>query len=149
MSIFNKPLADRSMSRHDTSAGSTAEASISVVGAGMRIVGDVESNGVIKVEGVIDGSVRGARQVLLGRSGVIHGDVHTADAVIGGKVVGSLNATDRVEIQGTASVEGDIYTKSIVVFEGGCINGTVRVGEGAVESIAAAPPPAVRLAADA
>lgn len=113
----------------------------------MRIVGDVETNGIIKVEGVIDGAVRGARQVLLGRSGVIHGDVRTADAVIGGKIVGSLLATDRVEIQGTASVEGDIYTKSIVVFEGGSINGTVRVGEGTTH--VAAPLPTVRLASDA
>jgi cytoskeletal protein CcmA (bactofilin family) len=39
----------------------------------------------------------------------------------------------RVEIQGTSKVEGDIHTKSIVVLEGGVINGTVRMGETAAQ----------------
>jgi cytoskeletal protein CcmA (bactofilin family) len=40
-----------------------------------------------------------------------------------------VHAAERVEIQGTSSVNGDIYTKSIVVLEGGKINGTVRMDE--------------------
>src|SRR5690606_23702618 len=101
----------------------------SVIGNGMRIVGDIESTGVIKVEGIVEGSIRGARQLLLGKSGAIHGDVYAVDAVLGGTVVGTVVASERVEIQGTSAIEGDIHTKSIVVFEGGTINGTVRMGE--------------------
>lgn len=122
---------------------------MSVIGIGMRIMGDVESNGTIKVEGVIEGAVRGARQLLLGRSGVVHGDIYAGDAILGGKVVGAVIASERVEIQGTASVEGDIQTKSIVVFEGGSINGTVRMGEAAAAKNPNVPQaPNVRLAAD-
>lgn len=126
MAIFNKPATDRPVTRLDTP---NAESSMSVIGSGMRIVGDIESTGVIKVEGTIEGSVRGARQLLLGKSGEIHGDIYAIDAVLGGTVIGTVVASDRVEIQGTSSVEGDIHTKSIVVFEGGTINGTVRMGE--------------------
>lgn len=145
MSIFNKAPGERAPTRVESPP---AEGAISVIGAGMRILGDVESNGVIKVEGVIEGAVRGARQLLLGRSGAIHGDVTANDAIIGGKVVGAVTATERVEIQGTASVEGDIHTRSIVVFEGGSINGTVRMGESAVVPSASPAHPPVRLAAD-
>jgi cytoskeletal protein CcmA (bactofilin family) len=126
MAIFNKPAADRPASRLDTPG---AESSMSVIGSGMRVVGDIESNGVIKVEGIVDGSVRGARQLLLGKGGTINGDIHAVDAILGGTVVGTVVASERVEIQGTSSVEGDIHTKSMVVFEGGMINGTVRMGE--------------------
>ncbi len=52
--------------------------------------------------------------------------------MIGGAVVGTIVADERVEIQGTSSVQGDIHTKSIVVLEGGVINGNVRMGEAAV-----------------
>jgi cytoskeletal protein CcmA (bactofilin family) len=121
---------------------------MSVIAAGMRIVGDIESNGVVKVEGVIEGGVRSARQLLLGRAGVIHGDVRAEDAVLGGKVVGAVMATERVEIQGTASVEGDIHTKSIVVFEGASINGAVRMGEASGHLASGLPAPPVRLHAD-
>lgn len=142
MAIFNKPGPDRAVGGSDPSAG---DAAMSVIGNGMRIVGDVDSNGTIKVEGVVEGTVRGARQLLLGRSGVIHGDVHAADAIIAGRIVGMVVAQERVEIQGTASVDGDIHTRSIVVHEGASINGGVRMGEAAQAS---RPPAGVRLHAD-
>jgi cytoskeletal protein CcmA (bactofilin family) len=150
MSIFNnKGPGDRPVSRLDGSPP-VSEGTMSVVGSGMRILGDVESNGVIKVEGAIEGSVRNAQQILLGRSGVIHGDINSGDAVIGGSVVGTVRAMDRVEIQGTATIEGDIQTRSIVVLEGAVINGMVRVGERKAQpSTTPTAHPAVRLAADA
>jgi len=87
---------------------------------------------VVKIEGTVEGAVRGARQLLLGRQGTVHGDIRAQEVVIGGTVVGTIVAEERVEIQGTSSVQGDIHTKSIVVLEGGVINGTVRMGENAL-----------------
>ena len=147
MSIFNKPPAERPVTRLDTPPADAG--AMSVIANGMRIMGDVESNGIIKVEGIIEGAVRGARQLLLGRSGVVNGDIHAGDAVLGGKVVGAVIATERVEIQGTASVEGDIHTKSIVVFEGASINGAVRMGDAAGHLASGQSAPPVRLHADA
>lgn len=129
MSIFTKPSAEQRPSTRLDIAPS--DASISVISNGMRIIGDIESTGVIKIDGVIDGAVRGARQLLLGKTGTINGDIFAVDAVLGGRVVGTVIVSERVEIQGTSSVEGDIHTKSIVVYEGGMINGTVRMGDSA------------------
>lgn len=146
MAIFNKPSNDRPATRLDTGA---AESSMSVIGSGMRITGDIESNGVIKVEGVVEGAVRGARQLLLGKGGAIHGDVHAVDAVLGGTIVGNVVASERVEVQGTSSIEGDILTRSLVVYEGGVINGNVRMGEqAAIARHTPAGQPAMGLVAD-
>ena len=112
------------------------EAGLSVIASGMKIVGDIESTGVVKIEGIVEGAIRGARQLLLGRQGTVHGDIRAHEVVIGGVVVGTIVADERVEIQGTSSVQGDIYTKSIVVLEGGVINGTVRMGDSAVRDAA-------------
>jgi len=105
------------------------EAGLSVIASGMKIIGDIESTGVVKIEGMVEGAVRGARQLLLGRQGTVHGDIRAHEVVIGGTVVGTIIADERVEIQGTSSVRGDIHTKSIVVLEGGVINGNVRMGD--------------------
>ena len=86
----------------------------------------------MKIEGTVEGAIRGARQLLLGRQGTVHGDIRAHEVVIGGTVVGTIIAEERVEVQGTSTVQGDIHTKSIVVLEGGVINGTVRMGETAV-----------------
>ncbi|MHB8837421.1 MAG: bactofilin family protein [Gemmatimonadaceae bacterium] len=110
--------------------GNSVEATLSIISAGMRITGDIETNGTIKIDGRIEGSVVGARQLLLGRNGAIHGNVHAGEVVVGGLVDGAIVADERLELQGSAIVNGDIETKSIVVLEGACINGSVRMQEG-------------------
>lgn len=109
--------------------GNLAEAALSILASGMRITGDVETNGTLKIDGRIEGSVTGARQVLLGRGGVIQGNVRASEVVVGGEVHGSIAADERLELQGSAVVNGDIDTKSIVVLEGARINGAVRMQE--------------------
>jgi len=85
--------------------------------------------------------VTGARQVLIGRGGVVHGNVIADEVVVGGLVDGAILAAERLELQGTALVNGDIETKSIVVLEGACINGTVRMKDASEESSSARPEP--------
>lgn len=109
--------------------GASPETALSIIAAGMRITGDIETSGTIKVDGRIEGSVVGARQLMLGRNGAIHGNVHAGEVVLGGLVDGTIVAEDRLELQSSAVVNGDIDTKSIVVLEGARINGSVRMQE--------------------
>jgi cytoskeletal protein CcmA (bactofilin family) len=83
----------------------------------------------VKVEGRVEGSIRSARQVLVGRQGVVQGDIETREAIIGGTVEGTITASERVEIQATAVVNGDVVTRTIVIAEGGKINGSVKMEE--------------------
>jgi len=109
--------------------GDAPEAALSILAAGLRIIGDVETNGTLKVDGRIEGSILGARQVMLGRNGAVLGNLHAGEVVIGGSVDGAIIAEERLELQGSAVVNGDIDTKSIVVLEGARINGVVRMKE--------------------
>jgi len=127
--------------KQDGRNGSTGEGALSIIAAGMTVSGDIESSGVVKVEGRVDGSIRSARQVLVGRQGTVKGDIDTREAVIGGNVEGMITASERVEIQATASVQGDIVTRTIVVAEGGRINGTVKMEEGRAGTRQPAPVP--------
>lgn len=124
MSLFNRSGGDPVASRLESAP---ADSGLSVIGTGMRITGDIETTGVIKIDGTVEGSIRSAKQVLLGCTGAIHGDVHTDEAVLGGTVVGAVVAAQRVEVQSTCSIQGDVQTKSIIVLEGGVINGAVRM----------------------
>jgi len=113
--------------RDDSRGAVGSEAMLSIIASGMTIIGDIESAGTIKIDGRVDGSVTGARQVLLGRGGVINGNVFADEVVIGGSVRGTLVVRERLELQGTAAVVGDIETRSIVVTEGARIDGAVRM----------------------
>ncbi len=104
------------------------EASLSVIAAGTKITGEVTSDGVVKVEGTVVGSVKADRQVLVAKGGVIEGDVFTSDAIVGGEIHGAILADERVEVQSTSIIQGDITTLRIVIHEGGEVNGHVRMG---------------------
>jgi cytoskeletal protein CcmA (bactofilin family) len=142
MALFAKDGNEKSEARQPSAAADNA---LSIIAVGMTITGDVESSGVVKVEGRIEGSIRRARQVLVGRQGSVKGDIEAREAVIGGHVEGTVTGQERVEIQSTASVQGDVHTKTIIVQEGGRINGNVRMHDAAAPvaapAAAAAPPP--------
>lgn len=132
MAIFNKDARSPDEPRSVPTPNGTA---LSIIAAGTKIDGDIETDGVIRIEGRVEGSIRAGRQVLVGRQGEVHGDVATREAVVGGKVEGTITATERLEIQATSTIIGDIHTRAIAVIEGGRINGSVRISDAKDEPI--------------
>lgn len=100
---------------------------LSIVAPDLVVTGDLESGGVVKVEGRVAGMVRAGQQVLVAQGAVIDGDLHTREAVVGGTVHGSIHASERVEVQPHAVVEGDITTRNLLIQEGGRVNGVVTM----------------------
>jgi cytoskeletal protein CcmA (bactofilin family) len=124
----------------ETAAGQTAhENAISIIGPGMRVVGDCETEGTIRVEGLVQGTVRAAKAVVIGKDGAVNGDVITQDAIIGGRVTGAVVAESRLELQATCVVEGEIRARRIKLDEGGRVNGTVHTGEVKLPNVQARP----------
>ena len=101
---------------------------VSVVGPGMKIVGDCSSDGTIRVEGVVEGSVKAAKSVVVGKDGRVKGDISTQDAIIAGDVNGSVVAESRVELQATCRVQGDIRSRRVKLDEGGQVDGQLHMG---------------------
>jgi len=105
------------------------EGVISIIGPGMRVVGDCTSEGTLRIEGSVEGTVHAAKAVVVGKEGVVDGDIETQDAVVGGRVTGSIKAESRLELQATCVIEGEIRARRIKLEEGGVVNGNVSTGE--------------------
>lgn len=104
------------------------EAIISIIGPGMNVVGDCETEGSIRIEGSITGSVRAGKAVVVGEGAWVKGDISTQDAVVSGKVTGTIVAASRLEVKATSQIEGDIHACRLQLEEGGVLNGTVNMG---------------------
>jgi cytoskeletal protein CcmA (bactofilin family) len=127
MAIFSgKEMTETGETKGGTPANGNA---LSIIAAGTKIDGDIDTDGVIRIEGRVEGAIRAARQVLIGRQGSVLGDISTREAVIGGKVEGTITATERLEVQSTSLIVGNIITRAIAVVEGGKINGSVRISD--------------------
>lgn len=104
---------------------------VSIIGPGMKIVGDCSSDGTIRVEGQVEGSVKAGKSVVVGKDGTVKGDITTQDAIIAGTVDGSVNAESRVELQSTCRVQGDIRSRRVKLDEGGQVDGQLHMGASA------------------
>jgi cytoskeletal protein CcmA (bactofilin family) len=101
----------------------------SVLARGVRIHGTVHTEGVVRIEGTVDGDVRAGGQVLVAPGGFIEGDVVTRHAVVGGEVRGQILAENLVEIRSGGAICGNVVTPRIAVEEGGTVNGMLRTAQ--------------------
>jgi cytoskeletal protein CcmA (bactofilin family) len=124
------------MAKETNGAQQARDNVISIIGPGMRVKGDCETDGTLRIEGTVEGTVRAGKAVVIGKDGVVLGDVATQDAIIGGRVTGAVVAESRLELQATSIIEGEIRARRIKLDEGGRVNGTVHTGEVKVPQIA-------------
>lgn len=111
----------------------------------LTVSGDIETDGSLRIDGTLLGSVRRADTVVLGVGASMRGDVYAREVIVGGTLEGNVRASERVELQPTAIVTGDIITQVVLVQEGGVVNGQVqmqssRAGFPAVSAELAGPP---------
>lgn len=113
----------------DRQNGAPPESVISIIGPGMKVVGDCETDGTIRIEGAVEGTVRAGKAVVVGKEGFVDGNLFTQDAVVAGRVVGTVSAESRLELQASCRIEGDVYARRMQLEEGALLNGTLEMGE--------------------
>ena len=119
-------------------AATSPEQVMSIIGHGMKVVGDCVTTDTVRIEGSVEGSVQADKAVVIGKDGRVTGDVLTQDAVIAGTVTGMVQVHSRLELQSTCKIDGEIHAASLKLDEGGAVNGTVAVGR---NQPVLAPPP--------
>jgi len=132
MAIFSNSAPEEGKTQFNRRKGDGIP--LSIVARDMTITGDMETEGVVKVEGRVNGKIRATSQIIISPGATIEGDLHTKEAVIAGEVLGTIRAADRVELQATAMVRGDIFTPRISVLEGGRVSGEVNMTDSALEA---------------
>jgi cytoskeletal protein CcmA (bactofilin family) len=106
-------------------AAPTPSAATTVLGARLKIVGDVSGDEDLVVNGRLEGKIRVDRKVVVNAGGEVEGDVQARSVIIGGRVHGQVMATERAELLPTGRVQGNVHAPRIVMAEGAQIQGRV------------------------
>lgn len=99
-----------------------------VIAASVKLEGDFQSQGNVLIEGIVEGSLKTERDLRVGERAHITADVSAANATIAGEVRGNVFVSERLELEPTARVHGDIRTKVLVVASGATVNGRMSMG---------------------
>ncbi len=102
-----------------------------VVGPSVKIQGDLNSEGNIKIEGQVSGKVKTSQSVFVIPGAKIVADVLAGNAVIGGEVQGNLKISGHLILQSTAKILGDISCAVFRVEDGAVFTGkcVMNMGE--------------------
>ncbi len=99
-----------------------------LIGNGTVFKGDIESNGDIRIDGQLIGSIKSNGKIVVGQTGVIEGDLSCKQAEIAGRVKGIITTEELTALKATSKVEVDLTTKQLLIevgaqFTGKCVMG--------------------------
>jgi len=107
----------------------------SLVGNRSIFRGDIEVEGLVRIDGDFVGTVRKAGRVLIGSQGRADATLHAKVVVIGGAFHGSVYASERIILLGSSLVLGNLYAPRILVEQGAILEcGLSILGESKVET---------------
>jgi cytoskeletal protein CcmA (bactofilin family) len=112
----------------------TDEGKIStVIAKGTKRMGNIDMQGCLRIDGHVKGQVNSTETLTVGSAGVVDGEVRVKEAIVGGKIMGNLMASQRVELENSAAILGDVKTRIFVIKEGGVFHGQCSMREEAAE----------------
>jgi cytoskeletal protein CcmA (bactofilin family) len=98
------------------------------VGQGLVIEGRITSSQDLRIDGKVEGTIEvGDHLLIVGARAAVKADLVARSILISGAVIGNVIATDRLDLQATGSVEGDISTPRLVMVDGAVVKGKVDV----------------------
>jgi cytoskeletal protein CcmA (bactofilin family) len=126
---FSVPSAARS--------SSSAARNSARLGSSLQIKGHITGTEDLQIDGKVEGSIslRG-HQLTVGSTAQLTSEIHAAEVVVYGKVVGNVHARDRVDVKTDGSVVGDISTARISIEDGAHFKGRIEIDPAKSQSAA-------------
>lgn len=113
-----------------------------VVGKGSVLEGNFDVSDGIRVDGVLKGSLKSTGALVVGASGEVDAQpIRVKDAIVAGRVKGSIEASDMVKLEASAEMIGDITAQVLIIEEGAVLHGVCDAGGEASEHVQASERP--------
>lgn len=98
------------------------------IAIGTSIVGNIDTNGDIRIDGELKGTIKSAGKVVIGESGKIEGEIICQNANLSGKLKGKITVKELLTLLSTANLNGDIVTGKLAIEPGAAFSGSCSMG---------------------
>ncbi len=113
-------FSDNKKDKHMTEGTSSQN----IISQGTKIVGDFNSEGDFRVDGIIEGNIKTTGKVVVGKAGFIKGTLQGTDAYFEGKFSGKLSLSGTLTLKTAAHIEGEVVVGKLAVEPGATFNVT-------------------------
>ncbi|MCH7755494.1 polymer-forming cytoskeletal protein [candidate division KSB1 bacterium] len=104
-----------------------------IIGKGSSIDGTMKVNSTLRVDGRVKGNVTTTDSLVIGKDGIINGEVVVRNAIIGGKLKGKLTASGKVILEAKSVFSGELKTTKLVIDEGAVFEGSCSMSAESAE----------------
>jgi len=104
-----------------------SEALNGFVDSGCTIRGELEFANSFRLDGRVEGTVRSRSELVVGKGGVVEGEIDVARCLVGGEVRGIIRASEQVVLHASARVWADIHATALVMEDGAFLEGKVNM----------------------
>ena len=99
----------------------------SLIGAGTTIEGNLNFSGGMRIDGHVNGNVIAAQgkpsTLVLSEHARVNGEVTVTHLVVNGTISGPVSASEYMELQSKAKVNGDVHYKTLEIQLGAIVEG--------------------------
>lgn len=113
------------------------EFSVSVIGPGVTVDGDVTARGELRIEGTVQGTIRSRGPVIIAAGGAVEGEVDAELVVVAGALDGRITASQMTRLESTARVTADVASPTMAIEDGASFEGAVDMGRSVGDAEAA------------
>ncbi len=99
-----------------------------ILGVNTRFKGDLISDGNIRIDGLYEGNVETAGNVIIGPDARVIANIEASAVQVWGAVEGKITARGRLEILATGRVFGNVEVASMLIDDGGVFRGECLMG---------------------
>lgn len=97
-----------------------------MVGVDTVVEGNLITKSSVRINGTVNGHVKADGVVVLTKTGVIEGTVEAESIIVAGVVKGNMSIRDKVNVEASGQIYGEIITKKFVIdeesiFQGNCV----------------------------
>lgn len=100
-----------------------------IIGKNSIINGKLSIQNSIRIDGRIIGEVLSTGSVTIGSNGEVEGNIVALNAIVGGKVKGSVKASEKIILEANSILVGDLKTAKLTIDEGAMFEGRCLMTE--------------------
>lgn len=106
-----------------------------IIGVGSSVRGTLMITGTLRIDGEFEGDVLSCERLEIGEHGVLRTDIEVREAMVRGRVIGSIRALGVIELKSGARMEGDVAAYSVVMEPGVHFTGRCTMLESGSEGV--------------
>ena len=102
---------------------------LNIINAGTTILGDLNSEGDMRIDGTVKGYVSSKARLVLGNTCKVEGDIKAVNLELSGEVNGNIYVTELLTVKASAKINGNIISNKLIIEAGAEFNGNCAMRE--------------------